>query len=88
MRLLKYFMSVTVIMVGVLFLMVLRDLIAPPREINATVQKPEGYVHGDYVLETAYNLGIDTTEVTQVQFDARYKAKPNMRPASDHLPLN
>ncbi len=81
MRLLRYFFQVTLIIVGVLMLMVLRDIINPPREINVVIEPawvvyPEDDIrHRDnsaYVVEVAFNLGIDPSEVTQEQFNERY----------------
>jgi hypothetical protein len=92
MRLVTYFGTVILIVAGVLFLMVVSDLVRPYQgeakirldpafvihpEDEPTVQEPEGYVHNDYVLETAFNLEIDSSQVTEAQFNERYSNPQN-----------
>ena len=81
MNILRHFLRVTLIVAGVLLLMVINDLINPHREIEVVIDpafivypkddigNPE---NSAYVVEVAFNLGIDTSEVTQEQFNQRY----------------
>ena len=101
MRLLRHFFLITLIMVGVLLLMVLRDIINPPREFKPTL-KPAFVIYPEretieeirarraaeedvngpwhreqFETEVAFNLGIDTSEVAQEQFNERYSNPQN-----------
>ena len=81
MTLLKYLGRAVLIAVGMLLLIVLRDLLHPYRPIEVKIE-PDFIVYpvGDirnpeeqpFILEVAFNLGIDPSEVTQEQFNDRY----------------
>ena len=100
MRLLRYFFAVIMMIVGVLFLMVLRDIITPPRHVETSLE-PAFVIHPEETIdeirarraaeedvnspwhreqfetEVAFNLGIDTSEVTEEQFNERYSNPQN-----------
>lgn len=85
MNALKLFGFTALVMVGVLLLMVISDLVRPYKPIEITIEPdmvilPEIAWEDDinnpdnqpYVLEVAFNLGIDVDSVTQAQFNDRY----------------
>jgi len=81
MTLFKYFARTVLIVAGVLFLMVLRDIFNPPRPIEIEIEPrfiiyPTDSVHNpdnaEFVNEVAFNEGCKPYEVTQEQFNQRY----------------
>lgn len=81
MRLLRYFFKVTLMVAGVLLLMVISDLVNPPKGIEVTIDPtfvvyPEDDIRNpdndEFVNEVAFNLDIDRDSVTQEQFNDRY----------------
>ncbi len=84
MTLFKYFASVVLIVVGVLLLMVINDLINPYKPIEVKIESdmfiyPVGDIRNPenqpFILEVAFNLGIEPENVTQEMFNQRCDIK-------------
>lgn len=64
----QYFANVALIVIVVVLLVEFGKQLKEAR-YQDSIENPENQ---PFVLETAFNLGIDTTEVTQEQFNERY----------------